>query len=93
MLTGFAPPWASPERCTGTDNQEANFYHVYSSNHPERAAAYFGPLLDYAPAAKVQARQVAAIANLTCDPKALSYPAHLAPWGYQYVVAAILMSC
>jgi hypothetical protein len=55
-------------------NQEANFYHVYSSNHPERAATYFSPITDYMPAARVQAQQVAKTANLTCDPKALNFP-------------------
>ena len=85
-------PWTLECR-TCTDNQEANFYHVYSSNHPERAAAYFGPLLDFVPAAKAQARQVATSAKLTCDPKALNYPAHLAPWGYQYVVVVVSLSC
>ena len=66
------------------DNQEANFYHVYSSNHPERAAAYFQPILDYMPSARAQAKKVAAVAKLTgCDAKALNYPCHLAPWGQQ----------
>jgi hypothetical protein len=65
-------------------NQEANFYHVFSSNHPERAAAYFQPILDYMPSAKAQAARVATQSNLTgCDPKALNFPCHLAPWGQQ----------
>ena len=64
-------------------NQEANFYHVFSSNHPERAAAYYQPILDYMASARAQAARVAAQSNLTCDPKALNFPCHLAPWGQQ----------
>ena len=64
-------------------NQEANFYHVFASNHPERAASYFGPILDYIPAARRQAQLVAARAGLSCPAHALNYPCHLAPWGYQ----------
>ena len=65
-------------------NQQATFYHVYSSNHPERAAAYFTPITDWQEAAAEQAVAVAASAgNLTCSPKALNFACHLAPWGYQ----------
>ena len=62
---------------------QANFYHVFSSNHPERAAAYFQPILDYMASARAQAVRVAAQSKLTCDPKALNFPCHLAPWGQQ----------
>ena len=34
-------------------------------------------------AARVQAQQTAAKANLSCSSQALQYPCHLAPWGYQ----------
>jgi hypothetical protein len=37
-------------------NQEANFYHVFSSNHPERAASAFAPIVDYMPSARAQVR-------------------------------------
>ena len=65
-------------------NQEATYFHVYSSNHPERAAGYFGPLIDWMGAARAQAAEAAAKANLSsCSAKALHYAAHLAPWGQQ----------
>lgn len=37
-------------------NQEAIFYHVFSSNHPERAASAFAPIVDYMPSARAQVR-------------------------------------
>jgi len=64
-------------------NQEAPYYHVYSSNHPERAAAAFNAITDYAAAARAQAQRTAQQANLSCDASALNFPCHLAPWGYQ----------
>ena len=33
---------------------QANFYHVFSSNHPERAASAFAPIVDYMPSARAQ---------------------------------------
>ena len=60
------------------------FYHVFSSNHPELSAAAFAPIVDYMPAARAQAKRVAAQAKLpACDATALNYPCHLAPWGQQ----------
>ena len=35
------------------------------------------------PSARAQAVRVAAQSSLTCDPKALNFPCHLAPWGQQ----------
>ena len=64
-------------------NQEGAFYHVYSSNHPERAAGYFPPVTDWMQAAQLQATHSAAAANLSCPSHALHFACHLAPWGYQ----------
>lgn len=72
-------------------NQEANFYHIFSNNHPEHAAAYWAPILDYMGAARLQAAQTATKANLTCASHALNYPCHIAPWGYQSRDTSIYM--
>ena len=68
---------------TFADNQEAQYYGFYSSNHGEHAEAYFGPILDWMPAAKLNALGHCAQANFSCPPNALHYACHLAPWGYQ----------
>jgi hypothetical protein len=41
------------------------------------------PIVDYMAAARVQAQKMSARANLTCEPHALNFPCHLAPWGAQ----------
>ena len=65
-------------------NQEGTYFHVYSSNHPERAASYFGPILDWVGAARLRAVEVAKSANLSnCGAHALHFDCHLAPWGAQ----------
>ena len=35
-------------------NQEATYYHVFMSNHPDRSAAYFTPITDWIGAAADQ---------------------------------------
>ena len=48
------------------------------------SVAAFAPIVDYMPAARAQAKRVAAQAKLpACDATALNYPCHLAPWGQQ----------
>ena len=65
-------------------NYQGTFYHVFASNHPERAAGYFGPILDFVPAARAMAQQAATEAHLSgCASNALRFATHLAPWGYQ----------
>ena len=64
-------------------NFQATFYGVFSSNKPSHSAAYFRPIVDWMPAARLEAQAIAKKANITCAPEALHYAAHLAPWGYQ----------
>eukprot|EP01006_Ploeotia_vitrea_P008723 TRINITY_DN20866_c0_g1_i1.p1 TRINITY_DN20866_c0_g1~~TRINITY_DN20866_c0_g1_i1.p1 ORF type:complete len:633 (-),score=75.86 TRINITY_DN20866_c0_g1_i1:93-1928(-) len=64
-------------------NQEAQYYGVYGSNHPELAAPYFPPIEQWIPSAKLQAQQQAKYAKVVCPSKALHYACHLAPWGFQ----------
>lgn len=80
-VTSDAPSWNGDY--TLDYNFEAQFYGVFTSNHPEVAAAYAQPITAWMPAARLQAQQVATVANISCDPKTLSYACHLAPWGYQ----------
>jgi hypothetical protein len=80
-VTSDSPSWNGDY--TLDYNFEAQFYGVFTSNHPDLAAAYVQPISAWMPAARRQAQQVAAAANISCDPKTLSYACHLAPWGYQ----------
>lgn len=65
------------------DNQEAQYYGVFSSNHGSQASAYFPPITAWMGGAQLSAQRHAAKANITCPAKALHYSCHLAPWGYQ----------
>jgi len=64
-------------------NQESTFFGVYSSNHAELAESYFGPILDWMPAAKTMAQQQCNASKKSCAPNALHFGCHLAPWGLQ----------
>jgi hypothetical protein len=71
-----------PSVC-GTDNQEAQFYGVFSSNHEEQAAGYFPPITEWMGTARLSAQAHAKKGGITCPANALHYSCHLAPWGYQ----------
>ena len=62
---------------------EATFYGAFSSNHASQTASYFTPLLDWVAPGRALAQRVAADWHLDCDPAALLYACHLAPWGMQ----------
>jgi len=87
--SGLYGPWVSSDRpgwngdYTLDYNQEAQYYGVFSSNHEELASAYFPPISDWMPSARLSAQQHAEKGNLTCPAKALHYSCHLAPWGEQ----------
>ena len=87
--SGLYGPWATSDSpawngdYTLDYNQEAQYYGVFSSNHPELAAAYFRPITDWEPHAQAWAQRAASLAGITCDSTALRYSCHLAPWGYQ----------
>lgn len=87
--SGLYGPWVSMDGpawhgdYTLDYNQEAQFYHVYSSNHPEIAAGYFPPIVDWQVNAQDGAQDAAKTANISCGASALHYACHLAPWGYQ----------
>jgi hypothetical protein len=59
---------------------EAIFYGIMSSNHPELMHSYPNPMLDSMPSAREYAAEKAQLAlNITCP--GLHYPDVLAPWG------------
>ena len=65
-----------------SDNYEAIFYGIMSSNHPEMMRSYPNPMLSYAPlAAEYAATKSKLILNKTCP--GLHFPDVLAPFGFQ----------
>eukprot|EP00755_Sulcionema_specki_P032499 Sspe_Gene.98862::Locus_72251_Transcript_1_2_Confidence_0.667_Length_1407::g.98862::m.98862 len=64
-------------------NQEAQYYAVSSSNRPDLLKGYFPPIVDWIPAARLEAQQQAKKGKIACPPTALHFACHLAPWGYQ----------
>ena len=84
---GLYGPWATQDGpnwhgdYTLDYNYAAPYYSVFGSNHAEQAAAYWGPILDWMPAARVKAQAQAKLAHVTCPPNALYYACHIAPWG------------
>ena len=62
-------------------NYAAPYYGVFGANHASQAEAYWGPIVDWVPAARVKAQAEAARAHVTCPATALYYACHLAPYG------------
>lgn len=96
---GLFGPWVTLDHpAFGGDytldyNYEASFYGVYSSNHPEQAASYFGPVLAYQPVASKLAHLIARKLNLSgaaCN-ASLHFPAGMGPWGFQDIDTHIYM--
>eukprot|EP01065_Artemidia_motanka_P032904 TRINITY_DN39886_c0_g1_i1.p1 TRINITY_DN39886_c0_g1~~TRINITY_DN39886_c0_g1_i1.p1 ORF type:complete len:762 (+),score=211.77 TRINITY_DN39886_c0_g1_i1:54-2339(+) len=88
-VTSDTPAWNGDY--TLDYNQEAQYYGVYSSNHPELASAYFPPITEWEGAARAAAVVAANTANITCPSKTMHYACHLAPWGYQSMDTTIYM--
>ena len=90
--SGLYGPWVTADNPSWNGdftldyNQEAQFYHVHKSNHPELAASYFGSIVDWQPKARALAASFAQKAQppITCsDGYGILFPCHIAPWGYQ----------
>jgi len=88
-VTSDKPQWRGDY--TLDYNVEAAYYHVHGVNHAAHARPYWGPFVDWQPAARLQAQQQAALADLKCPATALHYPDHLAPWGVQSTDLSIYM--
>ena len=80
-VTSDSPAWNGDY--TLDYNQEAQYYGVQSSNHPELAAAYFPPIAAWEGHAKKWAQAAANMSGVSCGADAMHYSCHLAPWGYQ----------
>lgn len=87
--SGLYGPWVTTDNPSWNGdytldyNQEAQYYGVYSSNHPELAAAYFPPITEWMASARNHAKAEAEKAGVTCASSTLHFACHLAPWGYQ----------
>ena len=46
-------------------NQEAQFYAVFGSNHPAQASSYWAPIVDWLPHAREEAAEITSRLNLT----------------------------
>jgi hypothetical protein len=62
-------------------NYNAPFFGAFGSNHAAQAASFWGPIIDWMPAARLKAQAQAGYAHVTCPADALYYACHLAPWG------------
>jgi hypothetical protein len=71
-------------------NYEATFFGAVAT-HVAHAVSYFGSVVDWMPAARKQAAQQAAAANVQCPADALHYACHLAPWGFQSQDTSVYM--
>ena len=87
--SGLYGPWVSADDpgwegdYTLDYNQEAQFYHVHSSNHGELSASYFGSILAWQKTGRWLAAGLAAQANLSCTATGVLFPCHVAPWSFQ----------
>ena len=88
---GLYGPFATSDECNWNGdftldyNFEAPYFGAFSSNHAEQVESYWGPILDWAYAARALAQEQATKnhSNLHCNSKTLHYACHLAPWGMQ----------
>ena len=57
------------------------------------SSAYFPPITEWLPAARLSAQAHAAKGNISCPAKAAHFSCHLAPWGYQSRDQSEYMHC
>ena len=65
-------------------NQESQLQHVFTSNHPELAASYYGTIIAWGgPPGRALAAGLAKLANKTCgingSAAGVALPGHIAP--------------